>query len=225
MLKLLREKIGGLGRKHRYVAYVDGIITRMHKDRRVMNTLMGIMKEESSLWKPSELFMVYSLTAKQRNIKGDFAEIGVYNGTSAKVICEWKGDRPLHLFDTFEGMPVRRVIDEIRYWKGRYRYDTRYVQKRLAKYPNVFLYKGHFPQTADPVLNKKFALAHFDGDLYQSAVDFLNVFYSRMQKGGVMLFHDYPCSRGLKKAVDEFFAKMPEKIIELPMNQCMVVKE
>jgi len=36
------------------------------------------------------------------------------------------------------------------------------VQKRLAKYPNVFLYKGHFPQTADPVLNKKFALAHFD---------------------------------------------------------------
>ena len=33
------------------------------------------------------------------------AEVGVYQGVSAKLICEAKGDKELHLFDTFEGLP------------------------------------------------------------------------------------------------------------------------
>ena len=38
-----------------------------------------------------------------KKIDGDIAEVGTYRGGSAKLICEAKGEKKLHLFDTFEG--------------------------------------------------------------------------------------------------------------------------
>ena len=46
-----------------------------------------------------------------------------------------------------------------------------------------------------------------------------------MQKGGIILSHDYSHLEGVRKAFDEFFKNKPEKILELPMTQCMVIKE
>ena len=45
-----------------------------------------------------------------------------------------------------------------------------------------------------------------------------------MQKGGIILSHDYSQNLGAKKAFDEFFLNKAEEIIELPMSQCMVVR-
>ena len=39
------------------------------------------------------------------------AEVGVYQGVSAKLICEAKGDKELHVFDTFEGLPDKSGTD------------------------------------------------------------------------------------------------------------------
>jgi O-methyltransferase len=39
-----------------------------------------------------------------------------------------------------------------------------------------------------------------------------------------MLSHDYSMLSGVRKAVDEFLATRPEKPIELPSTQCMIVK-
>ena len=36
-----------------------------------------------------------------RKLSGDIAEVGVYRGGSAMIICEAKGNKKLHLFDTF----------------------------------------------------------------------------------------------------------------------------
>ncbi len=49
-----------------------------------------------------------------------------------------------------------------------------------------------------------------------------------MQKGGVIMSHDYVASdgsiTGVKKAFDEFFKNKPEPIIELSGSQCIIVK-
>ena len=55
-----------------------------------------------------QLSALVDATAK---IEGDMAEVGTYKGGSAKIICEVKGDRPLHLFDTFGGIPEVEEID------------------------------------------------------------------------------------------------------------------
>ena len=46
--------------------------------------------------------MAAKITGK---VTGDIAEVGVYKGGSAKIICSAKGDRHLHLFDTFAAFP------------------------------------------------------------------------------------------------------------------------
>ena len=38
---------------------------------------------------------------KRENIQGDFAELGVYKGETAKIIHEMDKSRKFHLFDTF----------------------------------------------------------------------------------------------------------------------------
>jgi len=64
------------------------------------------------MW-PDEMMMLY-LTAKAMNgLGGSFAELGVSTGGSAKLICEVKKDKTLHLFDTFEGLPNPGVHDSI----------------------------------------------------------------------------------------------------------------
>jgi len=65
---------------------------------------------------------------------------------------------------------------------------------------------------------------HFDVDLYESTLACLRFFYPRMLPGGVMLSHDYSILAGVRKAVDEFLDGKPEKPIELPSTQCMIVK-
>ncbi len=42
---------------------------------------------------------------------GDIAEVGVFRGGTARVICEAMGERKLHLFDTFEGKLAARRMD------------------------------------------------------------------------------------------------------------------
>jgi len=47
---------------------------------------------------------------------------------------------------------------------------------------------------------------------------------SALHPGGILLSHDYGLLSGVEKAFHEFFAGKPEKIIEQPTTQCMVVK-
>ena len=47
-----------------------------------------------------------------------------------------------------------------------------------------------------------------------------------MNKGGIIMSHDYFYAEGVRKAFDEFFSDKPEPIIELPSTytQCLIVK-
>ena len=166
-------------------------------------------------------------TAKAtEKIPGDLAEIGVYRGGSAKLICGVKGTRPLHLFDTFEGLPSPTREDGLsRFWSNQFQSQIDGVREYLKPYPQVFLYKGLFPATAYPIQDRKFSFVHIDVDLHDSTAASLRWFYPRMSPSGIIMCHDYSNAAGVRKAVDDFFADKPEVVIQQPAgSHCLIVK-
>lgn len=187
--------------------------------------LINRIKEETELLLfDIEACQILMAVERTRKIEGDLAEVGVYKGGSAKLICEAKGDRFLHLFDTFEGIPKVDEIDRPIFDKGQYAAPLEGVRNYLKEYKNVYFYKGLFPTTAEPIKNKKFSFVHLDVDTYESTLSCLEFFYPRMSQGGIIISHDYFLSAGVTKAVDEFFKDKTEPIIALPDKQCLIVK-
>ena len=169
--------------------------------------------------------LIFTAVKSTEEIKGVLAEVGVFKGGSAKIICEAKGRRALHLFDTFEGMPEVSGYDAS-YRKGQFKATLGSVKDFLKGYPNVHFHKGVFPENTKLLRNKKFAFVNLDVDIYESTLNCIKFFYPRMSKGGIIISHDYnyPEAPGVKKAFGEFFKGKPEPIIELTGSQCMVMK-
>ncbi len=194
------------------------------KEREISRLLCSIRKGGRSLQAADEAFLIYSLARAQTGCDGDFAEVGVFRGGSARLMCEMKGDKQLHLFDTFEGLPPAAEIDRNIHRVGQYCAGLESVRDYLKEYDQVYFHKGLFPDSTAGVEDRAYALVHFDVDLYEGTKACFEYFYPRMAAGGVMISHDYDWASGVRKAVDEFFADKPEPVIELPTTQCMIVK-
>ena len=175
-------------------------------------------------------YQLFVLVHNTDKIQGDVAEVGVYKGGSANLICEAnenrilesKSYREIHLFDTFSGLP--EVQDKEIFYKGQYIGNSIKVRKLLAEYINVNIYEGVFPETAEPIKNRVFSFVNLDVDISQSVKDGLEFFYPRMSRGGAILIHDYSTSQEIKDVVDGFFKEKPEPIIETFVDQVIIVK-
>ena len=199
-----------------------------YKEKEIVNLIKNIKNDIDFAFYPIEAFHVYSITKSQSILEGDIAEVGVYQGGSAKLICEAKGEKTLHLFDTFEGLP--KVTEEdthfgMKYWEtGEFKNTSiEKVKNYLSKYNNLRFYKGKFPETAEPINKKQFSFVHLDVDLYQSTLDCLKFFFPRMVNGGIILSHDFH-TNGVKKAFREYFKDKNIPQIELSSSQCLVIK-
>ena len=194
---------------------------------KVIGLAREIKSETEMLLREVEALQLYMAVKQTAKLAGDIAEVGVFKGGSAKLICEAKGSRKLHLFDTFEGLPASSENDsKNQYHEKQYAASYESVKSYLQNYPNVYLYKGLFPSTAGPIENESFSFVHLDVDLYEATLACIEFFYPRMSKGGVIISHDYAYASGVRKAFDEFFADKPEPVIELEImgTQCLVVK-
>jgi O-methyltransferase len=173
-------------------------------------------------------------TIISKNIPGDFAEIGVYKGSTAKLIHHYAPERALHLFDTFSGFGERNVTQEkaisgIEVSQKLFSDSSLEIVQENIKAQNdlVNYYKGYFPETIPENFNKKtFAFVHLDADLYDPIIGGLNFFYPRMSKGGMILVHDYNAWPGARKAVEEFFVDKNEIPIPMPdkSGSALIVK-
>ena len=67
-----------------------------HKDKEAVRLIRRVRRERQSLLTAFESFVIHSLAQAYRRREGEMAEVGVYRGGSAKLICEAKGDKPLH---------------------------------------------------------------------------------------------------------------------------------
>ena len=174
-------------------------------------------------------------TLIEKKIEGSFAELGVYKGSTARLIHNYAPERQLHLFDTFEGFTDRSVGTE----KGHTNFDTKGSKfsdtsisgaKSLIspQNDNVVFHQGYFPDSLPKDFpEQKFAFVHLDADLYEPTFEGLKYFYSRMSKQGVILVHDYNAWIGARKAVDDFFADKDELPMPMPdkSGSVLIIKQ
>jgi O-methyltransferase len=187
--------------------------------------LKKIRAETELLLEDIEAYHIFMAVKRTRKVPGDIAEVGVYKGGSAKIICSVKGDKHLHLFDTFEGLPKVEDIDMVwPFYEGKFAASYDSVRDYLKDDRNVSFYKGIFPETSDPVKDTRFSMVNLDVDCYESTRLCLEFFYSRMSPGGIILSHDYMTAPGVKKAFDDFFDGKTEPVLETAGSQCLVVK-
>lgn len=202
---------------------IELVVMRHFKDKATWRLIrQALMEERAPMLRPGELFLIHSLARHQTQCPGDFAEVGVFRGTSARLICEAKGDKRLHLFDTFAGLPPAGPADSA-FRQGLYAADIGYVREKLARYPNVRIYQGLFPATASAVAGKQFAFVHLDVDLYDSTHQSLDFFYPRLAPCGMIMTHDYH-TRGVRRAFDDYLQDKPERVIELHLAQGLLIK-
>jgi len=209
------------------VSHRKGVIIYFHDPERleVINLVRRIKNETEMLLGDNEAYQIFMLIKRTEKINGDIAEVGVYKGGSAKLISEAKGNKALHLFDTFEGLPNLSNVDNSKqFHKGEFSAIFEDTKESLKEYPNIHFYKGLFPFTADPIKNKRFSFVHLDVDLYESTLNSLKFFYQKMNKGGIIISHNYIDTPGVRKSFDDFFEDKPEPIIEMSGSQCLIVK-
>ena len=77
---------------------------------------------------------------------------------------------------------------------------------------NITLVAGLFQDTIDPA--GPVALAHVDGDWYESVKVCLDRIWPALSSGGVIVVDDYDAWSGCRSAVDEFLERTPEAILE-----------
>jgi hypothetical protein len=201
------------------------IVSRCGRHTKEGFGLIYRVKSKTSLLQTDfESYQLYITAKALRKIKGDIAEVGVAAGGTAKIICEIKGDKSFHLFDTFEGLPKPDVIDDPYFSEGQYFSSLEYVKELLKEYHGVSFYKGLFPSTAKDLEAKCFSFVHLDVDIYSSTLASLKWFYPRMSRGGIIMSHDYHRSCGVRKAFTEFFNDKIEPVIQLIGDQCFITK-
>jgi hypothetical protein len=216
---VLRAVLYALSLHHREVVSYDQP-ERASAIERVREILAGWPTQVMSA---DEAYMIRCAVLSTAKVEGDLAEVGVFRGTSAKVICEAKGDRPLHLFDTFEGLPPPGRFDS-GFQAGQYECSLESVRDYLRDFRNVQFYEGHFPVTGEPIQSRCFSFVHLDVDLFESTTAALEFFYPRMNPGAILISHDYVAFAAVRRAFDEFFENKCEPVVELSGNQCLVVK-
>jgi O-methyltransferase len=133
-------------------------------------------------------------------------------------------DRHLYLFDTFEGMSRPTDSDVMRdgqraqdIWElnrnpddtNRFCFapleEVRGVMRNTG-YDNskIHFIKGKVEDTLPIQAPSTIALLRLDTDWYESTKHELHHLFPRLSRGGVIIFDDYGCWEGAKKAVDEY---------------------
>ena len=182
-----------------------------------------------------DMLILLLRTLVTQGVPGALAEVGVYKGLTAKLVHHYLPDRPLYLFDTFEGFTERSVIAEQNNTgfaiDSKYFSDTSLEAVRAYVQPvndRVSFHKGYFPGTIPAALQgETFAFVHLDADLYEPIVAGLEFFYPRLARHGMLVVHDYNAWPGARSAVDSFFRDKPELVIPMPdkSGSALMVKQ
>jgi predicted O-methyltransferase YrrM len=170
----------------------------------------------------THLQSLHKLATSVSHLQGDCAELGVYRGGSTLLIAKALPERTIHAFDTFIGITNADSVEDI-HQNGDFK-DIDNTLDRLTAQPNVMTHVGLFPDTTADLQDQLYCFAHFDGDTYQSAKDFIEYFEPRMVTGGILVFDDYLWSRcpGVEKALNQYFK--PEQIIKSSTTQAAIYK-
>ena len=176
---------------------------------------------------------------KRDRVAGDFAELGVYKGESAKILHLMDPSRTFHLYDTFEGFKeedLKNETGEAATYTTRNFADTSLeaVKRYLGEEGRFVYHAGRFEKLDSWTIGQldnlnlstvqpsnrptaQLALVNLDADLYNPTKAGLEYFYPLLSPGGVIIVHD--CNHkwpGIQRAIGEFAKSIPEPLIMVP---------
>jgi SAM-dependent methyltransferase len=157
----------------------------------------------------------------KEGLRGDVAELGVYKGNTAFLLAELarKMGATAYLLDTFAGFSEDDLRGVDANLPVQFSDTSLAAVQSLVGTENVRFIQGYFPDSASQMpADLSLCLVHLDCDLYAPFQAALRYFYPRMVPGGFLILHDYAnaCWSGAEKAVDEFLADKPERVIPIP---------
>jgi hypothetical protein len=194
----------------------------------VEDTIAAVRREHLTYLKPENLRELAAMVVDA--VPGLVVEAGTARGGSAIVMAAAKDpERPMKVYDVFgtipppgehDGPDVHRRYATIAAGEARgvggetyygYRSDLYHEVAdsfgRLGvptREHNVELIRGLFEDTIE--LDEPVALAHLDGDWYESTMTCLTRIAPLLPRGGRIVLDDYDTWSGCRAAVDEFFA-------------------
>lgn len=174
---------------------------------------------------------------KASNLKGDYAEFGVWKGNMFALAYHYArkvglGDMRFFAYDSFEGLPQSDEEYKVKsntFWEGRFAFSKEKFKKAIVKkgvdLKRVVIMKGWFQEVLKPELKKELglervAVALVDCDLYESAKPVLEFLSDLLVNGSVLIFDDWFLfegnpDAGVQKACGEWLDKHPEiKLID-----------
>jgi len=173
-----------------------------------------------------KLLAHYELFKRAVNLPGVIMEFGVFKGMSLVRFAMFRKlfscaiSKKIVGFDTFNKFPEPIYAGDLRHTKkfideaGNDSISKEQLFETLKARDldkNVELIGGDICNTGSEYVKThpelKISLLHVDVDLYEPTKVILNNFYSKVVKGGVVIFDDYATFGGETKAIDEFFKK------------------
>lgn len=172
-------------------------------------------------------------TLKAEGIEGSFAEVGVYKGTTSRLIHRQDPERRMLLFDTFAGFDERDLAAESNASaNGDHRFTDTSVEgvlRFMEANDKVEVRQGWFPETTAGLESERYALVSLDADKYGPTKAGLDYFFPRLAAGGYLFLHDYnspESNRDVARAVREFMADKAESPVEIPdLNGSLVIRK
>lgn len=163
-------------------------------------------------------------------VPGALVECGVYAGSQcgamALAVQELRGDRKIHLFDSFKGFPKASVKDDPEWqerlgvgsstedskpldpaWGFSVEQSAAVVRARFRQWgfpDGMFVFHEGWFQDTVPGWQGDIAVLRIDGDLYESTKVCLEHLYPHLVPGGFCIMDDYMLG-GCRKAFDEYF--------------------
>ena len=169
----------GYAQAHPYTGLQD----RAHRE--TLDFILAEMPDAIAFDTPREL-MKHALS--QVTLDGLVCEFGVNEGGTVSYIGKTLRNRPVHGFDSFEGLPED--------WSGN-KMSAGYFDRggKLPKVPsNVTLHAGWFDRSLPRFVTAHTgpaAFLHIDCDLYSSTVTIFEAFADRIVPGTVLVFDEY----------------------------------
>ncbi|HJZ23454.1 MAG TPA: FkbM family methyltransferase [Candidatus Babeliales bacterium] len=222
---------------YRYIVTLDSdeiykkklTIALSRYEKNILNTFA-----ESAYSTRSTVYHTYALAREciLHNIAGDFIECGVAAGAQIAAMAHagqsLNVPKKIHLFDSFQGIPLAGLHDTQQPGIGAITHDTQVhnvndllvssgisvcsvenVKINMARWnvdQNFLRYHvGWFQHTlpSDVSSIEKISLLRLDGDLYESTKVCLEYLYPKIVKGGYIVIDDYALA-GCRKAVQEY---------------------
>lgn len=197
------------------------------------------VKDGRAIMSPCEMQILADGLFATSFVEGDVAEVGVFRGGSAKIMLDYRYGRRVWLCDTFTGLPLPQPgFDSPSFHVGDFKANFEDVENYLEQTAQPFDIRkdcvfviGEFPKsmtsTVSEMAMSKFSFVHLDMDLHDGTRDALNFFCTRLSVGGIIVCHDFTCSRGVRDAVTSFWLANDKRFIMLPVvggTQAMLIK-